>query len=66
LEAIKPQEPFSKMLVRQRISKLEPRKPLKSIDDPQKRKRSTSGTGKVAPPKKPKVSKEKDFKIFGQ
>jgi len=40
------------MLVRQRISKLEARKPLKSIDDAPKRKRSISGTGRVAPPKK--------------
>lgn len=34
LESIKPQEPFSKMLVRQRASKLQARKPLKSFDEP--------------------------------
>jgi hypothetical protein len=33
LESIRPQEPYSKMVVRQRVSKMEARKHLKSMDD---------------------------------
>jgi Ca2+-binding EF-hand superfamily protein len=60
LEAIKPQEPFSKMVVRQRAAKLEPRKPIKSMDEPRKRSSSRG----VAPPKKQKTTTQ--FKMFGQ
>lgn len=42
------------MLVRQRTSKLEPRKPLKSMDD----------KGKC--PKKQTIKKDKEFKLFKQ
>ena len=33
LESIRPQEPYSKMVVRQRVSKMEARKHLKSMDE---------------------------------
>lgn len=65
LESIRPQEPFSKMLVRQRVSKIEPRKPIKSMDEAPKRKRAASKSGgRVIAPKKQKVNKDKEFKIF--
>ena len=37
-ESIKPQEPYSKMLVRQRVAKLTPRLPLRSLEEQNQKK----------------------------
>ena len=68
IEAIKPQEPFSKMLVRQRLSNLEARQPIKSIDKQKKERQSSKPGGHRFSHvlKQPKVKKEKEFKMFEQ
>jgi hypothetical protein len=52
------------MLVRQRETKQEQRLPLKSIDNPDKRRSASKSTGRVA--QKPKVAKDKEFRMFKQ
>jgi hypothetical protein len=62
LETIKPQEPYSKMLVRQRLTKKVARIPLKHIDDNEKSRKKVQAKS-ASRLVKPKQS-EDHMKVF--